>query len=177
MKNANLVSLAACGLTLLLLSGCDAKTPPPATLSKTPVDYFPIKVGDRTVQMQIAVLQTEMRRGLMGRRDIGPEQGMLFIFRSAQSMSFWMYDTPTPLDIGFFDATGTLLEIYPMHPFDEKPVVAHSHAIKFALEMNQNWFRDNEIKPGSKLDLKAAAVALKARDIDPQQLGLVNNLQ
>ena len=177
MKNANLVSLAGCSLAFILASGCGAKAPAPPTSPKTAADYFAIKVGNRTVQMQLAVLLPEMQRGLMGRRDLGSDQGMLFVFRSAQSMSFWMHDTPTPLDIGFFNAKGELLEIYPLLPFDEKPVASRGRDIKFALEMNQNWFRDNEIRPGSRLDLKALAEALKARDLDPRKLGLVTDLQ
>lgn len=177
MKNANLVSLAACSLALVLAAGCGAKTPAPLKASKSFADYFPIKVGNRTVQLQIAVLLPEMQRGLMGRRDLGADQGMLFVFRSAQSMSFWMHDTPTPLDIGFFNSKGELLEIYPLLPFDEKPVASRSHEVKFALEMSQNWFRDNDIRPGSRLDLGALAAAIKARDFEPRKLGLVTDLQ
>lgn len=177
MKNANLVSLAGALAMVLWASGCGAKTPAPVTTPKTAADYFPIKVGDRTVQMQLAVLPFEMQRGLMGRRDLGPDQGMLFVYRTAQPMSFWMHDTPTPLDIGFFSAEGELLEIYPMLPFDEKAINSRSRALKFALEMNQNWFHDNGLRPGSKLDLKALVRALKARDFEPRSLGLVNYLQ
>jgi len=176
VKNANLVSLAGCSLALLLLIGCGAKAPASGSTPKTVADYFTIKVGDRAVRMQLAVLPLEMQHGLMGRRDLAPDQGMLFVYRSAQSMSFWMYDTPIPLDIGFFSVGGELREIYPLLPFDEKPVVSRGRDLKFALEINQNWFHDNDIKPGAKLDLKALAEALKARDIDPRKIGLVTDL-
>jgi uncharacterized membrane protein (UPF0127 family) len=85
-------------------------------------------------------------------------------------MSFWMHDTPTALDIGFFNAAGELVEIYPMLPFDEKSITSRSRELKYAIEMNQGWYHDHGVKPGAKLDLKALAEALKARDIDPLRL-------
>ncbi len=108
----------------------------------------------------------------MFRRDLGPDEGMLFIYARPQAMSFWMRNTPTPLDIGFFDGEGVLREVYPMQPFDESPVRSRSAAIRFPLEMNQGWFSANQIKPGAKLDLKALADALRARGFDPRRYGL-----
>jgi uncharacterized protein len=113
-----------------------------------------------------------MQRGLMERRDLGRDDGMIFIYDRPQQMSFWMRNTPTPLDIGFFDASGTLQEIYPMHPFDERTVSSRSTQLQFALEMNQGWFSANGVKPGAKLDLKALADALKARGFELKQFGL-----
>lgn len=173
MKNANLVSLIACGLGLMLaVAGCGAKQAAAPAAAKTVADYFPIKVGDQTVRMQLAVLPNEMQRGLMKRRDLAPDQGMIFVYVSTQQLSFWMHDTPTALDIGFFNAAGELVEIYPMLPYDDKRISSRSRDLKFALEMNLNWYRDHGVKPGAKLDLKALAEALKARDIDPLRLHL-----
>lgn len=162
-------------MALLLAAGCGAKAPAPGVVPKTVADFFVIKVGDQKVRMQLAVLPQEMERGLMERRDLASDEGMLFVYRSPQAMGFWMHDTPTPLDIGFFTADGALAEVYSMLPFDEKTVRARSQELKFALEMNQNWYRDNGVKPGTKLDLKAVAEALKARDIEPRKLGLGND--
>jgi len=170
VKNENLVSLACCGLALMLAAGCGAKNAAPPPAVKTVADYFPIKVGSQTVRMQLAVLPDEMMRGLMYRRDLAPDQGMLFVYASTQQLSFWMRNTPTALDIGFFNAAGELVEIYPMLPFDEKKISSRSRELKFALEMNLNWYRDNGVRPGAKLDLKAVAEALKARDFEPGKL-------
>ena len=154
----------------MLAAGCGAKAPEPVTAVKTVADYFPIHVGEQTVRMQLAVLPQEQERGLMERRDLAADQGMIFVYRSPQQMSFWMHDTPTPLDIGYFNAAGELVEIYPMLPYDEKTIASRSRDLKFALEMNLNWYRDHGVKPGAKIDLKALAEALKARDIDPLKL-------
>lgn len=144
---------------------------PPASV-KTVADFFPIKVGDRTVRMQLAVRSAEMQRGLMERRDLARDDGMLFVYEKPQRMSFWMHNTPTALDIGFFNPEGVLEEVYPMYPFDETSVGSRSERLGLALEMNQGWFRENGVKPGARIDLKALASALKARGFDPRRYGL-----
>lgn len=122
--------------------------------------------------MQLAVREAEMTQGLMERRDLGRDEGMLFVYARPQRMSFWMRNTPTPLDIGFFDDGGMLEEIYPLHPFDETPVATRSTLLTMALEMNQGWFQANGVKPGAQIDLKAVAEALKARGFAPEKYGL-----
>ena len=172
MKNANLVSRIGCLLALALaVAGCGAKEPV-ATTPKTVADYFSIKVGDRAVRMQLAVLMPEMERGLMGRRELKSDEGMIFVYQRPQQMTFWMHDTPTPLDIGFFNSDGELVEVYPLLPFDERTVASRSRSLQYALEMNQNWYRDNGVRPGAKLDLAALRAALKERDFDPTKFGL-----
>ncbi len=172
MKNANLVSLSCCWLALFLSAGCGAKESTAPAAPKTVADYFPIKVGDQVVQMQVAVLPTEMEHGLMGRRDLGPDQGMIFVYQQPQVMTFWMHNTPTPLDIGFFRPSGELAEIYPLLPFDERTVRSRGESLQFALEMNQGWYHAHGLRPGAMLDLKALAAALRARDFDPRKFGI-----
>ncbi len=175
MKNANLVSLTCCWLALFLTAGCGAKETAAPAAPKTVADYFPIKVGDRVVQMQVAVLPTEMEHGLMGRRDLGPDQGMIFVYQQPQVMTFWMHDTPTPLDIGFFSPAGELMEIYPLLPFDERTVRSRGTELQFALEMNQGWYHGQGLRPGAKVDLAALAAALRARGFEPRKFGIEKN--
>lgn len=170
-RSVALTLLLAAPLLGLVACGKDRAAQPAAAV-KTVADFFPIRVGERTVRMQFAVRGDEMQRGLMGRRDLGPDDGMIFVYERPQAMSFWMRNTPTPLDIGFFGPDGTLAEIYPLHPFDETTVTSRGERLQFALEMNQGWYRNHEVKPGTKLDLKAVAAALKARGFEPRRFGL-----
>lgn len=166
-----IVLAATFALAGLASCGDAAKTTAAEPARKTVADFFPIRVGDKVVRMQLAVLESEQERGLMHRRDLGPDQGMLFVYTAPRQMRFWMRNTPTPLDIGFFDPNGVLLEIYPMQPFDESGVGSRSNRVQYPLEMNQGWFRENGVRPGAKLDLKALAEALKARGFDPRKFG------
>lgn len=163
MAVAFLVPLAGCGKKEMVEK---------PKVYKTISDYFAIQVGDRTVQMQLAVLPFEMQQGLMGRRDLGPDQGMIFVYQRPERMGFYMRNTPTPLDIGYFDASGRLREVYPMHPYDERTVNSRSEAIQFALEMNQSWYKANGVKTDAQLDLKALAAAMEARGFRADAFGL-----
>lgn len=176
MKNANPVSWGRAwwlvAFLSLCLSGCGQSEPVGAAEPKTIDDRFAIDVGGHTVQMQLAVLRSEMERGLMGREQMAKDAGMLFVFMRPQRMSFWMRNTPLPLDIGFFDAEGTLREIYPLHPFDETAVPSRSASLQFALEMNQGWFKAHEVRPGDQIDLEQVKQALRERDFTLKQFGL-----
>ena len=135
-------------------------------------DFFTVSVGPKPVRMQLAIRSREMEHGLMGREDLKSDEGMLFLYETPQRMSFWMRNTPTALDIGFFTADGVLKEIYQMYPYDETPVTSRSVELQFALEMKQGWFEFNGVKPGTKLDLKALAAAIKARGFEPAVYGV-----
>lgn len=172
MKNANLVSRVLALGILLAFCSCDRGATLPAAPVKTVADWFTIKVGDQLVRMQLAVLPLEMEHGLMGRKDLKPDEGMLFVYQAPQTQNFWMHDTPTPLQIGFFTRTGELAEIYPMYAFDESTIKSRGNRLQFALEMNQGWFDAHGLKPGAALDLKALAAALKERGFEPRQFGL-----
>lgn len=158
--------------TLLLLTACgggEAKAPP---APKTAEDWFPIRIGDKVVRMQLAVLAAELEKGLMHRKSLGGDDGMLFVFPRPQGMGFWMRNTTIPLDIGYIDPAGELKEIYPLHPLDERPVRSRSTNIQFCLEMNQGWFKQAGVKPGARLDLAAVAAAMRARGLRPEAVGL-----
>ncbi|MBM3872311.1 MAG: DUF192 domain-containing protein [Verrucomicrobia bacterium] len=185
MKNANPLSprrgprrprlRVLAGLTLLLglalLSGgiLQGKTAAPV---KGAAEFFPIAVGDKVLRLQLAVTGPEMERGLMGRRTLAADEGMVFLFPKPQRLSFWMRNTPLPLDIGYFDAAGRLREHYPLHPFDETSVASRADDLQFAVEVNQGWFRANQFKRDALLDLKALAEALRQRGFDPAAYGL-----
>lgn len=158
-------------VTLALLTAC-AKEPPAPVVPKSIEDRFAIKVGPRTVQMQVALHPAEQQTGLMFRQAMGAEEGMVFVFDQPQQMSFWMRNTPLPLDIGYFDTEGVLKEVYPLYPHDERSVASRARNLQFALEMNQGWYRSAGVKPGDRLDLKALADAIRARGLKPEQFGL-----
>lgn len=188
MTNANLVSarigrrswLLLVAAVALMLGGCGGGKPPTAVspapaagpAPKTIADWFAIKVGPETVRMQLAVTDPEMEHGLMQRRDLAPDQGMIFIYDHSQRMTFWMKNTPTPLDIGYFTSDGLLHEVWPMYAFDETTVASRSNQIQFCLEMNLGWYKAHNLMPGAQLDLGALAAAMRERGFNPAKFGL-----
>lgn len=103
----------------------------------------------------------------MQRLDLGKDDGMIFVFGRPQKQSFWMRNTPEPLDIAYATKDGAIAEIYPMYPFDERPIYSRSDEIDYAIEMPQGWYAANGVRPGDRVDLKAVADALKARGFEP----------
>jgi len=160
---AGVFGLGACG-------GDDSEAG--AAAPKTAADWFAIPVGGESLRVQLAVTPSEMQRGLMERRDLAEDEGMLFVFAQPDQMSFWMRNTPLSLDIGYFDSAGVLREVYALHPFDERAVRSRSTRLQFALEVNRGWFKAHGLAPGAQLDLAALAAALRERDFAPAQFGI-----
>jgi len=155
----------------LVLTGC-ARPGPAGGAAKSVGDWFTIPVGGQAVQMQLAITEPEMAHGLMERTDLGSDQGMLFVYPRPTAMSFWMRNTPLPLDIGFFSPDGALQEVYPMYPYDETTVASRGEHLQFALEMRQGWFEAHGVRPGARLDLAAVKAALQARGASLADYGL-----
>jgi uncharacterized membrane protein (UPF0127 family) len=147
--------------TLLLLCACAPKAPKAETAT---VDtYFPISVGSIPLQLQLALTQGEQSKGLMHRDSMPEDHGMLFLFNQPEPRSFWMRNTRIPLDLGYFDASGRLLEIHALYPYDENGVPSRSQKVLIAVETNRGWFARNHIKPGAQLDLEALTQAISRR--------------
>lgn len=65
----------------------------------------------RTIEIEIAETDRERNQGLMFRRELGYERGMLFLFEEANTNGFWMKNTPLPLDILFVDPDSQIINI------------------------------------------------------------------
>jgi len=152
-------------LLILLLAACAPQEP---TAAPEPSDtYFPISIGDSPLQLQLALTQSEQTKGLMHRDSMPTDHGMLFLFQQAEPRAFWMRNTRIPLDIGYFDASGRLLEIHALYPYDENSVPSRSQEVLIAVETNRDWFARNNIAPGAQIDLEALTQAIKRRGKSP----------
>ncbi len=134
--------------------------------------YFDIAIEDKLIRLQLAVEAEELRRGLMYRKNMGENEGMIFLYTKPQRMSFWMRNTPLPLDVGFISSDGVLQEFYPLYPYDETTVVSRSDELQYALELNQGWFQKNNINRGAKLDLEMFKKAIQLRGYEPSKFNL-----
>jgi len=140
----------------------------PATID----DYFELKIDDIPLSVQIAITRSEQKKGLMYRESLPENSGMLFSYKSARQMSFWMANTKIPLDIAFFDKDGILKEIYRLYPNNTTTTKSISDDLHYAIEMEQGWFRSKGLKAGSQLDLNLVAKGLKARGEDISECNL-----
>jgi uncharacterized protein len=108
-----------------------------------------LSTGMHVLQVMVAQTPEQLSTGLMFRKTMGTNDGMLFVFDEPSQQCFWMKNTLLPLSIAFIDDTGTVANID-----DMKPQTLDSHCstkpVRFVLEMNVGWFDKRGIKAGSK---------------------------
>lgn len=109
-----------------------------------------LEIGDRTLRVDVARTDPERQHGLMWRRDLGADEGMLFAWPQAKLQSFWMANTPLPLSIAFVDSSGRIVQIEDMQPFDRSSIPSDG-AVPFAIEVHQGWFRRNGVEVGDRV--------------------------
>jgi uncharacterized membrane protein (UPF0127 family) len=109
-----------------------------------------LKIGSQTVQAEIADSEPSRERGLMQRDHLCDNCGMLFVFETADRVSFWMKNTPLPLSIAFIAADGSIINIDEMMPNTTNIHDSQGEAL-YALEMNSGWFARNNIAPAAKV--------------------------
>ncbi len=172
MKIGYLLSTLCILLDIFVLQGCNHQDPNQIITPFTSDHYFDLVIEDKLIKLQIAIEKEEHRRGLMYREKMGENEGMIFLYKTPQRMTFWMQNTALPLDIGFISPDGVLQELYPLYPYDETTVISRSDKLQYALELNQGWFQKNNINRGAKLDLELFKNAILLRGYEPSNFDL-----
>ena len=109
-----------------------------------------IKVGPHPLKVEIAQTDPERERGLMHRRSMGANDGMLFIFAEPAYHSMWMKNTFIPLSVAFVDSDGVILNILDMEPQTLDSHMSAGPSV-YAIETNKGWFAQRKIKAGDKV--------------------------
>lgn len=111
---------------------------------------IPLNAGMHVIQAELVANDRDRQQGLMFREKMGPNEGMVFVFDAPATVCMWMKNTPLPLSVAFIDESGKIVNIE-----DMKPQTSESHCakkpVRYALEMNQGWFKQKNIKPGSAI--------------------------
>ena len=101
--------------------------------------------------MEVADTPETRARGLMFRESMPRSAGMLFIYDRPQRVSFWMRNTPLPLDLIFLDETGTVTRIHrDAIPFDETPIPGGGGVLA-VLEINAGLSETFGFTPGDQM--------------------------
>jgi uncharacterized membrane protein (UPF0127 family) len=127
--------------TLVLLASAQ-------TLAQTP--RIELSATFHRIEAEVAADQASRMQGLMNRRSMAANQGMLFVFTQADRHCMWMRNTLLPLSVAFLDEQGRILNIEDMKPQTENNHCAAGPA-RFALEMNLGWFATKGLKPGQNI--------------------------
>jgi len=133
-------------LAVLLLACCGAYAWADEALPE-----IVLEIKGHKLTAEVAATEPQRATGLMHRRMLPENRGMLFVFPYTAPQNFWMMNTYIPLSIAFLDENGTIVNIA-----DMKPLTTDSHSstkpAQYALEMNQGWFAKRGIKPGARVE-------------------------
>lgn len=116
-----------------------------------------IKLAGQILTVEIADTGPKQMRGLMERRRLSPNEGMLFDFDPPRELGFWMKNTRIPLSIAFFDAKRRYINTHEMQVEKKETAEANykiyrsSKLAKYALELPAGWFKKHRLSPGESV--------------------------
>ena len=109
-----------------------------------------LTAGMYQIDAQVAQQPREREIGLMFRKEMPEQEGMLFVFEEPTTQCFWMKNTLLPLTAAFVGDDGRIVNLV-----DMQPQTTNTHCseapVRYVLEMNQGWFARKNIKKGTKL--------------------------
>ena len=119
-------------------------------LADSPMPLTELSIGMYRIEAEVAATQDNRMVGLMQRRSMPANHGMLFVFTEQQRHCMWMRNTLLPLSVAFMDESGRILNVEDMQPQTEDSHCAARPA-RFALEMNLGWFREKGLSAVTKV--------------------------
>ena len=109
-----------------------------------------LTAGMHVIRAEVADNTPARMQGLMHRKAMAQNAGMVFVFDEKAAHCMWMKNTLIPLSVAFLDDAGAIINIAEMQPHSEQSHCAARPA-RYALEMNKGWFAQRGIKPGARL--------------------------
>ncbi|MEM7809322.1 MAG: DUF192 domain-containing protein [Planctomycetota bacterium] len=171
--------LAGVLVTMLTITGCgDGGAPSETTASDEPPPspaYVPttrpepqnlptadVVIGDRTYTLMVADDPDERAIGLMHRREMADNEGMIFLFKETTLRNFYMKDTYVPLDVLFLDEEGRLINVDEGRPLDDRPTIRSDAPTRTVIELRRGQADAAGIQTGDAIDI---APALEIADV------------
>ena len=121
-------------------------------LSLSVISEEKITIESLFSKIEVVSNSQERKLGLMYRENLPYDNAMFFIWEYKKRQCMWMRNTYIPLNVAYLDSSGKILEIYDMVPLSDESVCSKKR-VRHALEVNLNWFEDNNILVGDVLDI------------------------
>jgi hypothetical protein len=131
---------------------CPADPTGPPELRTAKVRFPEAKAPD--VLVEVAEKEADRARGLMFRKSMPENQGMIFVFQDRRNHSFWMRNTCIPLDMLFIDRDGTIVGIEENTTMLSDSNFQVGCPSSYVLELNAGWTRKNGVVAGQKVELE-----------------------
>jgi len=114
-----------------------------------------VKIGNNSLKVEIADTLRKQVRGLMFRKSLSKDRGMLFVFDKSMKHSIWMKNTLIPLDVIWIDDNFKIIEIKTLEICEDNLCQIHKpkEKARYVLETNSGWAKKNNIKIGDLVEL------------------------
>jgi uncharacterized membrane protein (UPF0127 family) len=111
------------------------------------------------VRVELALTADKHERGLMYRQSLAADAGMLFVFPESEIHSFWMKNTPLPLDMIFIDDDREIVGIVEKAVPFSTTNRSVAGASRYVLEVNGGFAAEHGVKAGQTVDLPMLTVS------------------
>jgi uncharacterized protein len=108
--------------------------------------------GPHHFAVEVAETPAQMEQGLMFRRQLAEDAGMLFDFKRPTMATMWMRNTLIPLDMLFVDARGRIVNIHERAVPQTDDVIASAAPVRYVIELNGGTAARLGIVPGDKVE-------------------------
>ena len=142
-------------LAVVAIAGCSA-----AALAQSPLPVIELTAGIHRIEAEVAATLDTRMQGLMQRKSMPLQHGMLFVFPQVARHCMWMRNTFVPLSVAFLDESGKIINVEDMQPQTEDNHCAARDA-RYALEMNIGWFKSRGL--GAQVPIAGIERAPKGR--------------
>ena len=120
-----------------------------------------IEINDEKYNVEVATTDEQREKGLQGRDKLAKNSGMLFTYKTPQTVGMWMKDVLIPLDIIFINEDLEVISVYTGNPGSE--VIAEEDNVAYVLELNA----DSGVKDGDEIELNADSNSTSMKVIAP----------
>lgn len=109
-----------------------------------------LSIGGARLTVEIPADRNALRRGLMHRKHLPDDRGMLFVWPDAAERGMWMLNTLIPLDVAFIDEDYVITNIETMRP-ETTDMHNAERPVRYALEVNAGWFERHGVDAGDRI--------------------------
>jgi uncharacterized membrane protein (UPF0127 family) len=109
---------------------------------------FPDSKNAPRLEVELMLTQAQQERGLMYRKSLADDKGMLFAWNYPTVHTFWMHNTCIPLDMLFIDREGFIAGIVENAPTLNDDGRSIACPVNYVLEVNAGWSRQHGVAAG-----------------------------
>jgi uncharacterized protein len=130
-------------------------TPAARALETFPVASLTIetKAGAQKISVEVATTPKQYAQGLMYRREMASDAGMVFVYQRAGKVSMWMKNTLIPLDMVFIDDSGKITKIVERTTPMSLDIISSGGPVRGVLELNGGTTSRLGVKAGDRVTL------------------------